>query len=98
MGSLSDLPSHHELVAAPERAHLAMLRVAATLAARTLVLEHGDIGDDFPPASVTPQPTTLIAILLLGRLDELAHLPDWYEDAVGKLVASQRPSPGDLPF
>jgi hypothetical protein len=91
------LPSHHDLVEAPERAHLAMLRTAAVLASRALVLEHGDLGDDFPCASAD-RPTLLIATLLLRRLDELAQLLDWYEQALDQLLAERPDTLSELPF
>ncbi|MBN1606161.1 MAG: hypothetical protein JW940_05985 [Polyangiaceae bacterium] len=91
------LPCHHDLVEAPERAHLAMLRTAAVLASRALVLEHGDLGDDLPCAS-TDRPTLLIATLLLRRLDELAQLLDWYEQALQQLLAYRQEVCSDLPF
>ena len=75
-----------------------MLRTAAVLAARALIVEHGDLGDDFPPATASQRPTALIAILLLGRLDELSLLLDWYEEAVGQLVTRQRQPPHDPLF
>jgi hypothetical protein len=91
------LPSHHDLVEAPERAQLAMLRTAAVLASRALVLEHGDLGDDFPCASAD-RPTLLIATLLLRRLDELAQLLDCYEQALDQLLAYRQEVCSDLPF
>lgn len=93
-----DLPSPRELLEAPERAHLAMLRAAAALAARALVVEHGDLADDFPPPDLFQRPTGLIAKLLLGRLEELAQLLAWYEDAVSLRVPPQRTSSSDYPF
>jgi hypothetical protein len=92
------LPNHRELQEAPERANLAMLRTAAVLAARSLELRHGDLACDFPPPDISQRPTTLIASLLLGRLDELFQLLDWYEDAVSRSVPPQRLSRSDLPF
>ena len=92
------LPSHRELADAPERAHLAMLRTAAALAARALVLEHPQLGDDFPPENIGEHPKLFIAALLLGRLDELAQLLDWYEDAIEQLVAPLQPHRHDLSF
>jgi len=83
-----DLPDHRELLAAPERAHLAMLRTAAALATRALVIEHGEQVYDLPPENISDCPTLLIAALLLGRLDELTQLLDWYEHTVVGLIAT----------
>lgn len=94
----NDLPSHHDLVEAPERAHLAMLRTATVLASRALVLEHGELGDDFPPPAIGDRPTLSIAALILGRLEELTLLLDWYEQALEQLLAYRREPPSDLPF
>jgi hypothetical protein len=96
--SLVSLPSDHELVEAPERAHLAMLRTAAALASRALVLEHGDVGDDFLSASIADRPTLLIATLLLQRLDELARLLDCYDQALERLLPYRKEHSFDLPF
>lgn len=92
-----DLPDHRELLDAPERAHLAMLRTAAALATHALVIEHGVDVYDCQPEALSDRPSFLIAALLLGRLDELALLLDWYEHTVEGLFSTKHASPLSTP-
>jgi hypothetical protein len=75
-----------------------MLRTAAIFATHGLALEHPELGSDFPSENIGDTPTLLIATLLHGRLDELAQLLDWYEEALQHLLDPQRQRKHDLPF
>lgn len=87
-----DLPDHSELLDAPERAHLAMLRTAAALVTHALVIQHGVDVYDCQPEDLSERPSFLIAALLLGRLDELTQLLDWYEHTVDGLFSMKHAS------
>jgi hypothetical protein len=93
-----EMPTHQEIVEAPERAHLAMLRAAALVATHGLALEHPELGSDFPSENIGDTPTLLIATLLHGRLDELTQLLDWYEEALQHLLNPRHQREHDSPF
>lgn len=76
------LPSSEKLLEAPERAHLAVLRVAVVISNRALRLEHGQLNDLLPPAELIQHTTLTIAALLLSKLEDLDTTLGLYEAAL----------------
>jgi hypothetical protein len=80
------LPSYDDLRVAPELATLTVLDAALAVARTSLLAENPDIGDLGHNSHAAPPPLcTMIASLLVARLEELDDLLAWYRVAVDDL-------------
>jgi hypothetical protein len=83
------LPSGRELLHAPQRGHLASLRVALALTEHALLNQHASI-QYTTPALGDPRPRSL-ARMLLTRVRELHALADTYD----RLLVCDPPTPDE---
>ena len=84
------IPSDRELLHAPQRGHLASLRVTLALTEHALLNQHGAFHGSTTPALGAPR-TQALARILLGRLRELHALLDVYD----RLLVCDPPTPDE---
>jgi hypothetical protein len=74
--------STHRIQLTPERAVLAVLETATTMAQQILEREHPALWDPIDDPHVDPEPTASAAQLLYRKLDEIAYHISYYDATV----------------
>ena len=78
----SDSPGSIRFALAPELASIAILEVAATTVRDALFSRHRCLSDFVTARPSKEDFSSLVARLMVDRLDELAGIVDWYRTAI----------------